>query len=127
MHEHPTRPIQWRAVRQRIRAPDCSGVLWIRCLQVKTLRLLQYFPAPEDASLRRTLNAILKKIITGERQRQLKTHTSIRQLVQALLLLRQLRSVAVQKPYTSENSLRMVRSSICRKPSRGPRVCFPDH
>lgn len=33
--------------------------------QVKTLRLLQYFPAPEDPGVARTLNDILKKIITS--------------------------------------------------------------
>ncbi len=34
-------------------------------LQVKTLRLLQYFPPPEDRVTYRALNDILKKIITG--------------------------------------------------------------
>jgi len=33
--------------------------------QVKTLRLLQYFPPPEDRVTYRALNDILKKIITG--------------------------------------------------------------
>lgn len=33
--------------------------------QVKTLRVLQYFPAPEDAGTKRTLNEILKKIINS--------------------------------------------------------------
>jgi hypothetical protein len=34
-------------------------------LQVKTLRLLQYFPPPADASTLRTLNELLRKIIRG--------------------------------------------------------------
>lgn len=34
--------------------------------QVKTLRLLQYFPPPEDRPVLRTLNELLRKIITGE-------------------------------------------------------------
>jgi hypothetical protein len=35
-------------------------------LQVKTLRLLQYFPAPADASVLGNLNDLLRKIIRGD-------------------------------------------------------------
>jgi hypothetical protein len=34
-------------------------------VQVKTLRLLQYFPPPADAAALRTLNELLRKIIRG--------------------------------------------------------------
>lgn len=34
-------------------------------VQVKTLRLLQYFPPPSDPATLRTLNELLRKIITG--------------------------------------------------------------
>lgn len=35
-------------------------------LQVKTLRLLQYFPAPGDAATLQSLNDLLRKIIRGD-------------------------------------------------------------
>ena len=34
-------------------------------MQVKCLRVLQYFPPPEDPAISRALNATLKRIITG--------------------------------------------------------------
>jgi hypothetical protein len=34
-------------------------------LQVKCLRVLQYFPPPEDPEALKTLTEVLKKIITG--------------------------------------------------------------
>ena len=34
-------------------------------MQVKCLRVLQYFPPPEDPATSRLLNATLKRIITG--------------------------------------------------------------
>ena len=34
-------------------------------MQVKCLRVLQYFPPPEDPSISRALNSTLKRIITG--------------------------------------------------------------
>lgn len=42
---------------------DCS-IGWPR-MQVKCLRVLQYFPPPEDPSISRALNSTLKRIITG--------------------------------------------------------------
>ena len=35
-------------------------------LQVKTLRVLQYFPAPEDPAVRKALVDTLKRILGGE-------------------------------------------------------------
>lgn len=35
------------------------------CEQVKCLRVLQYFPPPEDPAVARMLNEVLKRIITG--------------------------------------------------------------
>ena len=35
------------------------------CLQVKCLRVLQYFPVPDDPAVRKALESVLKRIITG--------------------------------------------------------------
>lgn len=35
------------------------------CMQVKCLRVLQYFPPPEDPAVARSLNDVLRRIITG--------------------------------------------------------------
>ncbi len=36
------------------------------CLQVKCLRVLQYFPVPDDPVVSKGLENVLKRIITGD-------------------------------------------------------------
>ena len=54
-------------------ANDCSPkcLTWRRALksvslvQVKCLRVLQYFPVPDDPATNKALDGVLKRIITG--------------------------------------------------------------
>ena len=63
--------VQLVRVLEKLRARDVSqdytyyGIAspW---LQVKCLRVLQYFPPPEDPAVRRSLTEMLKKMISGE-------------------------------------------------------------
>lgn len=41
---------------------SCFGIL----LQVKCLRVLQYFPVPDDPTVYKGLENVLKRIITGQ-------------------------------------------------------------
>ena len=51
--------------------------IWL--LQVKCLRVLQYFPVPDDPVVAKGLQNVLKRIITGEQQTSGNCHSSVQQ------------------------------------------------